>query len=91
MAIKTAVVTATTTAAAVTATDSDDLRGQGLVFKNTGPTNTAYLGGSDVTAANGYPIAPGEALTLNAASSGDAPYLITSTSTTTVAVLRTGA
>lgn len=93
MAIKTAAVTVTTTATAVTAADSDDLRGQGFAFNNTGSA-VVYVGGSDVTASGatqGWPIAAGGTFAFDSASSGDVPYLVTASGTSTVVVFRTGA
>lgn len=92
--IKTALVTATTTATALAHSDSDGQRGQGWALKNTGPTNSVFLGGPDVTtsgATQGWEISPGQSLTFDSASVGDIPYVRTATGTTTVQVFRTGA
>lgn len=89
MTFATASVTVTTTAQALTGTDSDNLIGSGICVKNTGAT-TCYIGGSDVTSANGYPLAAGEAFAADSATGGDVLYARTASGTTTVAVLRSG-
>ena len=42
----------------------DSLRGQTVCIKNTDATNAIYLGGSDVTTANGYVVSPGSQLSI---------------------------
>lgn len=83
-------VTVTTTATRLDTTDdtADHIVGQSLVFYNNGSV-TVYLGGSDVTTSNGFPIAAGSSSPgLN--DTAEAWYGITASSSADVRVLEGG-
>lgn len=74
-----------------TAAHTDGKDGSCVYLRNTG-AQTAYIGGPDVTTSNGYPLAATTTMQWELdLADGEALYGCTSTSTTTVAVLETGA
>lgn len=71
--------------------DTDLKAGQALCIKNMGTTRV-WLGGSNVTSANGYPFDPGEPLGIDVANNRELGYARCATGVAgTVAVLRVGA
>ena len=83
--MKTQTTTVTTTAQVLNPTPgTPGLSGQGIGVQNNGAV-TAYLGGSDVTTANGWPLAPGATLPLGG-SQVSTLWAVTASGTTTVAL-----
>jgi hypothetical protein len=70
-------VTVTTTAATPTIV-RQDLTQRSLMIFNNSTTITAYVGNSAISTTNGYPIPPGDSVTLNTRSP---VYIITASST----------
>lgn len=95
MAIKTANVTATTTATALLGTDDADLDpGQGISLYVA--SGSVWIGGADVTAdaaagTGGRPMVGPDTFDFDVASGGDKPYARTASGTVVVHVFRTGA
>lgn len=87
MAIKTAAVGVTSTAAAVSTTSSD---GIGHTVSVAPVDGTVYAGGSDVTTANGFPITPSTPQSF-ALAKGDVLWLVAASGTVNVRVIRLGA
>lgn len=92
MAIKTRAVTVTTTAASLTALD-DDTRGyldvvRSIAIQNGGSV-TVYVGGPDVTSANGYAIVAGSERSFDLVL-GDDLWAVAASSTAACKILNTG-
>lgn len=86
MAVQHQRITASTTATAVAATNSDAV--QSLVLRNSGATDVV-LGGTGVTATTGYTLAAGVALGRIEIAAGEQLFVIAAT-TGTLEVLRLG-
>lgn len=98
MAVKTTVVTVTTTATLLSGTDPGDhqgaANGMSLAVKVPSGGATVYVGGSDVTAdttagTGGFPVAAGEGYAFDL-DPGDVLYGRVAAATQAVNVLRTG-
>ncbi len=63
--------------------------GQSLLISNPDSAYTVYLGGSTVTSATGYPLAPLEKVAVDAGT-GETLYAVATTSSVTVSVLYQG-
>ncbi len=87
MAIKTQVVTVTTSATKLNLPDDTNM-GFAIALYNSGAA-TVYVGGSAVTTATGFPLAAAGALSIDVAA-GEELYGIVASSTNTVAVLCQG-
>lgn len=85
MAMTSRAVTIATTATRIDADEGGSSTSQGASVYNAG-TATVYLGGSDVTTANGYPLAVGEHLSVDLALA-HVLYGIVATGTQAVRVL----
>ena len=88
MAIKSAVVSVTTSATQLNAPDADSQAGESVVIYNAG-ASSIFLGGSAVTAAAGFPLAAAAtiAITLDG---GENIYAITASGTISTNVLTQG-
>ena len=88
MAIKSAVVSVTTSATQLNSADADGIAGESVVIANAG-ASSIFLGGSAVTAAAGFPLAAGAtiALTLDG---GENIFAITASGTVSTNVLTQG-
>lgn len=87
MAVSTAAVSAATSATALHAIDADL---SGIEVQNVG-ASTVYVGGSDVTTANGYPVAAGASwYPPQPLAAGERVYGIVASGTVEVRVLRLG-
>lgn len=97
MAVKSTAVTVATTATrldtaveAVSSTRSDAIAGQGVLVWNDGAA-TIYLGGSDVTTANGVPVPAGTwSPAIELAELGEGLYGIVASGTVAARVLESG-
>lgn len=91
MAARSSSVTVDTTPAKViTGGDADGTPfSRSAIIKNTGST-TAYFGGPDVDADNGFPVAAGEGIEMSNVALGDLPYAVTDSGSTTLSILETG-
>ena len=78
------------TATALQSEDTGGVVGSGTAVKNLDGSKTVYLGGEDVTTANGYPLPPGGEVSFDN-ENGDIVYGVVGTGTANVAVLRVGA
>jgi hypothetical protein len=87
MAIKTQVVTVTTSATKLNLPDDTNM-GLSVALYNSGAA-TVYVGGSAVTTANGFPLAAAGTLSIDLAA-GEELYGIVASSTNTVSVLCQG-
>lgn len=90
MSFQGAVVSVTTTATALNAAESAGSDKVSLTIKVPTGGATVYLGGSDVTTAQGYPLAAGESLPINTLARGEVIYARVAASTQNVHVLRQG-
>lgn len=77
------------TATLLTTPESDASPGSSLLMKNTG-TVPIYVGGYNVTVADGYPVAAGEYLAIDLGGKRDLLYGIVSTGSGEVRNLRVG-
>ena len=91
MAVKSRAVTVTTSATRLDSVDeTDDTATSSLSLFNNGAT-TLYIGGADVSAANGVPVAAGSwGPGLNGLGLGEAVYGIAASGTLNVRVIETG-
>ena len=90
MAVGSAQVSVTTsTAAALTVTETDDRAGSSICVQNTDSTNPVYLGPSGVTSSTGFKLAAGAVAALDV-EPGDTLYAIATGGTVVVHVLRSG-
>ena len=89
MTIQSAEVTVATTATALHAAEEVGSDPISLVVNNIG-ASTIYVGGSDVTTSNGYPIAAAGSLTIDRLSPGERLYGIVASGTVLARVLRRG-
>lgn len=80
--------TSTTRELLWTATNGHAEAPQGIAIQNVDSTDTVYVGGEDVTTSNGYPLAPGEAISLDLIV-GDEVWVIASANTPSVRYLIT--
>ena len=88
MALQSAAVTVAATAT-VLSTAAGDREGHRVLILNPSGGVTVYVGGADVSTANGYPVASGGTLSL-ALEVGEIVYGIVATGTQAVNVLRSG-
>lgn len=91
MALKSSAVSVATTATRLDTADDtgDHTAGESLVFYNNGAA-TIFVGGSDVSPANGAPVAASSWSPAFDLSSGDAVYGIVATGTVEARVLESG-
>jgi len=82
----TAQVSATTTRAALLATTAGR---KGIVVKHTTSGSTVYIGGADVTSANGWPLAADDPLEIDLGAQ-EQLYAVTASGTVTVYVMGVG-
>lgn len=91
MAVRSRVVTVTTTATVlVPSLDQDSNTAYRDIAVTNGSAATVYLGGPDVTQANGFPLAPGAGISLDRVTGESLPYALVATGTASVAVLELG-
>lgn len=83
---KSASKTVTTTATALNQAEADNTGTSGLLVAVPSGGATIYVGGADVTAANGFPVAAGQTLTTDV-DRGEQLYAVTASGTQAVAVL----
>jgi hypothetical protein len=83
VAIRSSSFTVTTTAQALNVSENK----ASIALSNPALGATVYLGGSDVTAANGFPLAAGEKIALDL-EKGDVVYAIVAASTQAISVLK---
>lgn len=90
MATTQTVVSVTTTPTAINSTaDTGGIMGQSSLAYNDGAV-TVYLGGSNVTTANGYPFPAGASLTIDAVSGDDVVYGVVASGTCNVRLVTLG-
>jgi hypothetical protein len=90
MAVRSSVVTVTTSPTPIASGQDNDNPGyRDVAIQNTSQV-TIYLGGTDVTASDGFPLAPGAGLTLDDVQPGSRPHAVVATGTATLAVLEVG-
>lgn len=92
MAVRSSVVTVSDTSVVlISADDADfDQVRRDVAIQNVG-TQVAYLGGTDVTTINGYPLRPTEALALDGMRADSLPFAVAeSGESTLIAVLEVG-
>jgi len=90
MSVQSAVVSVGTSATALSAAEGSGSDAASVAVKVPTGGATVYVGGSDVTTANGWPVAAGESVTLNLLAAGERVYGIVAASTQNVNVLRQG-
>jgi heptaprenylglyceryl phosphate synthase len=89
MAVAAAQASVTTTASKIVDPSKDDARQDFAATVHNKGTASIFLGGSDVTTANGYEVAVGEAVSFVLTGS-DSLYAVAASGTQRVDVLRTG-
>jgi hypothetical protein len=90
MTIQSAVVSVGTSATALSAAEGSGSDAVSVAVSVPSGGATVYVGGSDVTTGNGYPVAAGQSVVLNAIAPGERVYGIVAASTQNVNVLRQG-
>lgn len=91
MAVRSRIVTVTTTASPlISDNDRDSNPGYRDVAVNNTSGVTVLIGGPDLTVGNGFPIAAGAALSFDAVAADSIPYVLVATGTADVAVLELG-
>jgi hypothetical protein len=89
MAVVSASVSVATTATRLDSGDGDLVSGSTVLVTVPAGGATVYVGGADVTTANGFPLAAGASVSVDL-NSGDLLYGIVAASTQAVNVLRVG-